>query len=118
LGGGDPARLVIIAAYNDVAVNFSIAIEQARRNIVESSHHGHFLRNQFCGLLSCRSLPHTQYAARAPAYCGCERDGGVDENRARFHSRLQSFEQFGLSLEWHSQYVQFRGGAGVCIPES
>src|SRR5579862_2847369 len=82
----------IVAADDNVTIKRVVAAQQIRRKVMKSRYNTYFVWNQFRGLLRGGPLPDPECTRSSSAHARCQRNSSVDQNAARCHRRLQSFE--------------------------
>src|SRR5438093_9311027 len=93
----------VVAADNNVAINWAISEQHLRGSIVKGGHHRDPIRHEFCRLLRCRALPYAESTSGASADTGRQWNGCVHQNLAGPERRLEMLQSLRLNLERNSQ---------------
>src|SRR5580765_1382456 len=105
----------IVAAHDDVAIEWSVSDKQVGRNVMEGGHYAHLVGHKFGSLLCGGALPDAKSARGASADAGCEWHSGVNQDATGGDGRLQFLEKSGLSFKRDRQHKDVRGSTGGAV---
>src|SRR5258708_16423284 len=70
----------IVAANDDIAVEWVVTVEEFCGDIVKGRDHAHAFRHKLCSLLRGRSLPNADRSRAPSAYCPTNHDVATNHN--------------------------------------